>query len=158
VANADQPAAYGNPLNAERLRIAVQNNLAAKGIQPAADRSTADGAVIGAADGAVGDAAATVGAAVSMTARGPRPRPASPSISLIIVRTSPFGMRLRVRTPPNYPAPRRSSTSTQRPPRSSASCRWWAVRRLDGLDTVEQKVDGGEQFAAILREAEDRRV
>jgi len=42
VANADQPAAYGNPLNAERLRIAVQNNLAAKGIQPAADRSAAD--------------------------------------------------------------------------------------------------------------------
>jgi hypothetical protein len=42
VANADQPAAYGNPLNAERLRVAVQNNLAAKGIQPAADRATAD--------------------------------------------------------------------------------------------------------------------
>jgi hypothetical protein len=42
VANADQPAAYANPLNAERLRIAVQNNLAAKGIQPAADHATAD--------------------------------------------------------------------------------------------------------------------
>jgi CubicO group peptidase (beta-lactamase class C family) len=42
VANADQPAAYGNPLNAERLRIAVQNNLAAKGIQPASDRAQAD--------------------------------------------------------------------------------------------------------------------
>jgi hypothetical protein len=42
VANADQPAAYANPLNAERLRIAVQNNLAAKGIQPAADRAAAD--------------------------------------------------------------------------------------------------------------------
>lgn len=42
VANADQPAAYANPLNAERLRIAVQNNLAAKGIQPAADHTTAD--------------------------------------------------------------------------------------------------------------------
>jgi hypothetical protein len=42
VANADQPAAYGNPLNAERLRVAVQNNLAARGIQPAADRAAAD--------------------------------------------------------------------------------------------------------------------
>jgi len=42
VANADQPAAYANPLNAERLRIAVQNNLAAKGIQPAANVSAAD--------------------------------------------------------------------------------------------------------------------
>src|ERR1700722_20297677 len=42
VANSDQPAAYANPLNAERLRIAVQNNLAAKGIHPAADRSAAD--------------------------------------------------------------------------------------------------------------------
>jgi CubicO group peptidase (beta-lactamase class C family) len=42
VANADQPAAYGNPLNAERLRVAVQNNLAAKGIQPAADHGSAD--------------------------------------------------------------------------------------------------------------------
>ncbi len=41
VANADHPGAYGNPLNAERLRVAVQNNLAAKGIQPA-DAKTAD--------------------------------------------------------------------------------------------------------------------
>src|SRR5471030_444623 len=41
VANADQPAAYGNPLNAERLRVAVAANLAAKGIQPA-ERGTAD--------------------------------------------------------------------------------------------------------------------
>ena len=41
VANANQPAAYGNPLNAERLRVAVAANLAAKGIQPA-DRSTAE--------------------------------------------------------------------------------------------------------------------
>jgi hypothetical protein len=41
VANADQPAAYGNPLNAERLRVAIAANLAAKGIQPA-DRGTAD--------------------------------------------------------------------------------------------------------------------
>jgi hypothetical protein len=42
MANSDQPAAYGNPLNAERLRVAVQNNLAAKGIVPAADRTAAD--------------------------------------------------------------------------------------------------------------------
>jgi Domain of unknown function (DUF4136) len=42
VANSDQPAAYANPLNAERLRVAVQNNLAAKGIQPAADHAAAD--------------------------------------------------------------------------------------------------------------------
>jgi hypothetical protein len=41
VANADQPAAYGNPLNAERLRVAIESNLAAKGIQRA-DRATAD--------------------------------------------------------------------------------------------------------------------
>jgi hypothetical protein len=42
VANADQPAAFGNPLNAQRLKVAVQSNLAAKGIQPAADRASAD--------------------------------------------------------------------------------------------------------------------
>jgi hypothetical protein len=42
VANQDQPAAYGNPLNAERLRVAVQNNLASRGIQPVADRAQAD--------------------------------------------------------------------------------------------------------------------
>jgi Domain of unknown function (DUF4136) len=42
LANADQPAAYGNPLNAQRLKVAVQSNLAAKGIQPAADRAAAD--------------------------------------------------------------------------------------------------------------------
>jgi Domain of unknown function (DUF4136) len=41
VANGAQPAAYGNPLNAERLRNAVQANLAAKGIQPA-DRGSAE--------------------------------------------------------------------------------------------------------------------
>ena len=40
VANSDQPAAYGNPLNAQRLREAVAVNLAAKGIQPA-DPATA---------------------------------------------------------------------------------------------------------------------
>jgi Domain of unknown function (DUF4136) len=41
MANANQPAAYGNPLNAERLRVAIAANLAAKGIQPA-DRSNAE--------------------------------------------------------------------------------------------------------------------
>jgi len=40
VANSDHPAAYGNPLNAQRLREAVAVNLAAKGIQPA-DAATA---------------------------------------------------------------------------------------------------------------------
>jgi Domain of unknown function (DUF4136) len=42
VANSDQPAAYANPINAERLRVAVQNNLAAKGIQPAGSTAAAD--------------------------------------------------------------------------------------------------------------------
>jgi len=41
VANADQPAAYANPLNAERLRLAIAGNLASKGIQPA-DRASAE--------------------------------------------------------------------------------------------------------------------
>jgi hypothetical protein len=41
VANADQPAAYANPLNAERLRTAVQYNMAARGIQ-LVDRAVAD--------------------------------------------------------------------------------------------------------------------
>lgn len=41
-ANADQPAAFGNPLNTERLRVAIASNLAAKGIQPVDDRSAAD--------------------------------------------------------------------------------------------------------------------
>ena len=41
VANANQPAAYGNPLNAERLRVAIASNLAARGIQHA-DRAAAD--------------------------------------------------------------------------------------------------------------------
>ena len=41
IANSDHPAAYGNPLNAQRLREAVAVNLAAKGIQPAADQATA---------------------------------------------------------------------------------------------------------------------
>jgi hypothetical protein len=42
LANADQPAAYGNPLNAQRLKVAVQSNLSAKGIQLAANRDSAD--------------------------------------------------------------------------------------------------------------------
>jgi len=41
VANASQPAAYGNPLNAERLRVAIESNLAARGIQRA-DGASAD--------------------------------------------------------------------------------------------------------------------
>jgi hypothetical protein len=41
VANADQPAAYGNPLNAERLRVSIQSQMAAKGIQEV-DRASAD--------------------------------------------------------------------------------------------------------------------
>jgi Domain of unknown function (DUF4136) len=42
LANADQPAAYGNPLNAQRLKVAVQSNLSAKGIQLAPNRESAD--------------------------------------------------------------------------------------------------------------------
>jgi hypothetical protein len=42
MANSDQPAAYANPINADRLRVAVQNNLAAKGIQLAASPAAAD--------------------------------------------------------------------------------------------------------------------
>ncbi|HEX4240781.1 MAG TPA: DUF4136 domain-containing protein [Steroidobacteraceae bacterium] len=41
VANADQPAAYGNPLNAERLRTAIESNLSAKGLQRV-ERANAD--------------------------------------------------------------------------------------------------------------------
>jgi hypothetical protein len=41
MANADQQAAYGNPLNAERLRVAIESNLAAKGLQRA-DRASAE--------------------------------------------------------------------------------------------------------------------
>ncbi len=37
----DQPAAFGNPMNAERLRQAVEANLTAKGMQHAADHSEA---------------------------------------------------------------------------------------------------------------------
>ena len=42
IANADQPSAFGNPLNADRLRGAIEANLSAKGMQRAADRGTAD--------------------------------------------------------------------------------------------------------------------
>jgi hypothetical protein len=40
-----QPTPFGNPLNGERLRNAIAANLAAKGIQPAADRAHPDCAV-----------------------------------------------------------------------------------------------------------------
>ena len=42
VANADQPSAFGNPLNADRLRVAIQANMMSKGIQKVADRRAAD--------------------------------------------------------------------------------------------------------------------
>jgi hypothetical protein len=42
VANVDQPAAFGNPLNAERLRLAIEANMKAKGITMTADRAAAD--------------------------------------------------------------------------------------------------------------------
>lgn len=42
VANADHASAFGNPLNAERLRQAIQANMAAKGIQLADDRRSAE--------------------------------------------------------------------------------------------------------------------
>ena len=41
VANGDQPAAYANPLNAERLRAAIASNLEARGVQ-AADHGAAE--------------------------------------------------------------------------------------------------------------------
>lgn len=41
-ANADHPSAFGNPLNGERLRQAIEANLAAKGIQKAADQKSAE--------------------------------------------------------------------------------------------------------------------
>jgi Domain of unknown function (DUF4136) len=41
VAGVDQPAAYGNPLNAERLKVSIQSNMAARGIQ-LVDRAQAD--------------------------------------------------------------------------------------------------------------------
>jgi hypothetical protein len=42
IANADQPAAYANPLNAQRLRAAIQANLVLKGIQAVSDPRSAD--------------------------------------------------------------------------------------------------------------------
>ena len=42
VANADKPSAFGNPLNAERLRQAIEANLTSRGIQLAADRKSAE--------------------------------------------------------------------------------------------------------------------
>lgn len=41
VANTDHPAAYANPLNAQRLRESIQSNMAARGIQ-LVDRASAD--------------------------------------------------------------------------------------------------------------------
>jgi hypothetical protein len=41
VANADQPAAYANPINAQRLRESIQANMATRGIQ-LVDRAAAD--------------------------------------------------------------------------------------------------------------------
>ena len=42
VAQNDQQSAFGNPLNAQRLREAIQANMAAKGIPLATDRKSAD--------------------------------------------------------------------------------------------------------------------
>jgi hypothetical protein len=39
---ATQPAAFGNPINAERLRAAIDANLKARGLQPAAEHSHPD--------------------------------------------------------------------------------------------------------------------
>jgi len=50
VAAGVQPAAYGNPLNADRLRAAIAYNLAARGLQPVENRKDAD-CVIGYAIG-----------------------------------------------------------------------------------------------------------
>ena len=41
-ANTDQPSAFGNPLNAARLRQAIEYNMAAKGLQETADRKSAE--------------------------------------------------------------------------------------------------------------------
>jgi len=41
VANGEQPAAYANPLNAERLRVSIQSNMAGRGIE-LVDRASAD--------------------------------------------------------------------------------------------------------------------
>gem|GEM_PF-564330 len=42
VANVDQPAAFGNPLNADRLRLAIEAQMTARGITLVADRTAAD--------------------------------------------------------------------------------------------------------------------
>jgi hypothetical protein len=42
VANSDHQSAFGNPLNAERLRQAIEANMAAKGIQKTVDRRGAE--------------------------------------------------------------------------------------------------------------------
>ena len=42
VANVDQPAAFGNPLNAERLRLAIEANMSSRGIIVVADRTASD--------------------------------------------------------------------------------------------------------------------
>jgi Domain of unknown function (DUF4136) len=42
VVNTDHPSAFGNPLNADRLRVAIEGNMAAKGFQKAVDRKSAD--------------------------------------------------------------------------------------------------------------------
>ncbi len=42
VVNTDHPSAFGNPLNADRLRVAIEANMAAKGFQKATDRKSAD--------------------------------------------------------------------------------------------------------------------
>jgi len=42
VANTDQPSAFGNPLNADRLRTAIAYNMAGKGMQYVTDRKAAD--------------------------------------------------------------------------------------------------------------------
>lgn len=41
-ANSDHQSAFGNPLNAQRLREAIEANMAAKSIQKVDDRKTAD--------------------------------------------------------------------------------------------------------------------
>jgi len=42
VANVDQPAAFGNPLNADRLRLAIEAQMKARDITLVADRTAAD--------------------------------------------------------------------------------------------------------------------
>jgi hypothetical protein len=42
VANADHQSAFGNPLNAQRLREAIEANMASRGLQRVDDRRSAD--------------------------------------------------------------------------------------------------------------------